>query len=98
MRAQKAFGGVAEASSDLPDSRIAEVCHLLEATRGVANRNGHSALHLAAMRGHRLSCLQLRKGADLTQRDVCGMTPKDLANCGGHQAIASMLKRTAKPF
>lgn len=79
-------------SSHQEDARIADMCSLLLRRDSSAvmamNRNRHTVLHLAAMRGHAAACTEIlrcfaaRKNL-LEAKDVYGMTAADMAACAG---------------
>eukprot|EP00913_Durusdinium_trenchii_P035576 g33292.t1 len=90
---------IAKVSSHQNDARIADMCSLLlqAASFSIAtmtNRNKHTILHLAAMRGHASTCGEIlrcpsRANFLLQARDVYGMNAADMAACGGHDELAS---------
>ena len=61
----------------------------------VANRNGHSAVHKAAVKGNRDACewLLARGGLGLPhlRADGDGNTPGEMARLEGHEALAAWL-------
>eukprot|EP00434_Breviolum_minutum_P031125 symbB.v1.2.027526.t1/scaffold2826.1/size69378/4 len=97
-----------EVSSSQKGQCIAEMCSLLlrkngffGALQAVTNRNGHTALHLAAMRGHASACAELlRCEAAVRQHlleieDVYGMTAAKMAASAGHDDLARLLNELA---
>jgi ankyrin repeat protein len=57
------------------------------------NAEGRSALHLAALFGHKEAvALLLKHGAPKSARDKDGLSPLDLAQRSGHMAAVALLK------
>jgi ankyrin repeat protein len=59
------------------------------------DENGWTALHWAAVGGHKdVVELLLNKGADVTAEDTDGLTALDLAEYGGHKEVFTLLLLT----
>ena len=61
----------------------------------VTNRNGHSAVHKAAVKGNRAACEWLLGvgglGLEHLRADGDGNTPGEMARLEGHEALAAWL-------
>ena len=73
---------------------VKRLIHELYANVNAVNKDGVTALHMAAREGHKNVCTELLNSfADPVKKDVNGLTPSMIAKENGFAEIADMLKK-----